>query len=137
MKLWIKGQYRKSNLSKSATVNFIKIKSKILTDHITWSVWIYQKEVSPVCWSRGFCIKEIVIFSKVLNCSVWSVWISLESAKDENELETGCCCIRVLTLEVRNIWTRERSFLRGEEGFLVYSRPYKWGQQKTWWKKRL
>ena len=111
VRLWIKGRYRKNNLTKSAAVNFIKLQSKILTDHITCSVWIYQMEVSPVCWSLGFCIKDIVIFSKVLNFSVWSVWISLDSATDENKLETGCCCIRVLTLEVKNIWTRACSFL--------------------------
>ena len=67
--------------------------------------------MSPVCWSLRFCIKDIVIFSTVLNCSIRGVWISLDSATDENKLETGCCCIRVLTLEVRNIWTRVRSFL--------------------------
>ena len=111
VRLWIKGKYRKNNLTKSATVNFIKLQSKILTDHITCSVWIYQMEVSPVCWSLGFCIKDIVIFSTVLNCSVRSVWISLDSATDENKLETGFCYIRVLKLEVRNIWTRARLFL--------------------------
>ena len=109
--IWVK---RNNNPTKSATVNFIKLQNKILTDHLAWSVWIYQEEVSPVCWSLGFCIKDIIIFLKVLNCSVWSVWISLDSATDENKSETGCCCIRVLILEVRNIWTRARSFLETE-----------------------
>ena len=111
VRLWIKGKYRKNNLTKSATVNFIQLQRKILTDHITCGVRIDQMEVSPVCWSLRFCIKDIVIFSTVLNCSVRSVWISLDSATDENKFERGCCCIRVLTLEVRNIWTRVRSFL--------------------------
>ena len=111
VRLWIKGQSRKNNLTKSATVNFIQLQSKILTDHITCSVWIYQMEVSPVCWSLRFCIKDIVIFSTVLNCSIRGVWISLDSATDENKFERGCCCIRVLTLEVSKIWTRVRSFL--------------------------
>ena len=108
MRLWIKGRYRKNNLTKSATVNVIKLQSKILTDHITCSVWIYQMEVSPVCWSLGFCIKDIVIFSTVLNCSVRSVWISLDSATDENKLETGCCCIRVLHWKLE-IFEHERA----------------------------
>ena len=111
VRLWIKGQSRKNNLTKSATVNFIQLQSKILTDHITCGVWIYQMEVSPVCWSLGFCTKDIVIFSTVLKCSIRGVWTSLDSATDENKFERGCCCIRVLTLEVRNIWTRVRSFL--------------------------
>ena len=100
VRLWIKGKYRKNNLTKSATVNFIKLQSKILTDHITCGVRIDQTEWSPVCWSLRFCIKYIVIFSTVLNCSIRGVWISLDSATDENKFERGCCCIRVLTLEV-------------------------------------
>ena len=121
MRLWIKGRYRKNNLTKSATVNFIKLQSKILTDHITWSVWIYQMEVSPVCWSLRFCIKDIVIFSTVLNCSVRTVWISLDSATDENKLETGCCCIRVLHWKLE-IFEHERAH---------FSRPKACNVKKT------
>ena len=108
VRLWIKGKYRKNNLTKSATVNFIKLRSKILTDHIACDVWKDQTEWSPVCWSLRFCIKYIVIFSTVLNCSIRGVWISLDLAADESKLETCCCCIRVLTLEVRNNWTQTR-----------------------------